>query len=868
MVPNRSNPARANDSFDDVITTVESTDAVGFQPGSMVGERYRIVGLLGRGAMGEVYRADDLKVGQRVALKFLPRHVSLDASRVNRFVNEVRLARQISHPNVCRVYDIGEADGRHYLSMEFIDGEDLASLLRRIGRLPHEKVVEIARQLCAGLVAAHDQGVLHRDLKPANIMIDGRGHARIADFGLAISAQSRTAADVAGTPAYMAPEQVIGGPLTTQTDIFALGLILQELLTGKRVFQVSTLPDRLLVERDVEDVPLPGSDVAIDPTLQKLIARCLKKDPAARPASVRSVAAALPGGADPLSAALAAGEIPSPEMVAAAGESRPLSPSIAWICLAAALIGLVVAAWNVQPMMLYRQIALTKPPDALVERAQQVITKLGYTDIPVDSAYWFVSTQTLAELALERSGLYEPFLRVSRPSERKGVFFVYRQSPQVLVPENTLGVVQYREPPSDVPGMADVTLDPTGRLVRFSAVPGAVRVSAPTREPDWAVPFAEAGLDFSTFNPVTTTFSPPVAYDFVSAWEGARSDRPTERIHVTAAAWDGRPVVFDTTSTAASVPVSASATPGGRAFPLALVTMTLTALFGAALLARWNIRQGRWDRSGALKVAGYVFVLGSFTGLLRADHVPTVRDEYLIFSRIAGWMLYSAGFTFLMYVAFEPFVRQRWPRVLTSWTRLLSGRWRDPLVARDILIGAVSGAAVALLREAEFIAASWFGFLPPAPFTSTLDGLGSWRQFASLAMFVHLEAVSLALGWLLILLLLRILLRDDKLAALGAIMVGLPLGTLPGDHLLVDVTVAVLVAAVSVFVLLRFGLFALVVEISFANAMTRLPMTLNLSDWYAGRSVIILVCLMGLIAYGFYGSFAPRKPFGHRLLHG
>jgi len=117
--------------------------------------------------MGEVYRADDLKLGQAVALKFL------------------KLARQVSHPNVCRVYDVQETDGRHFLSMEFVDGEDLATLLRRIGRLPRDKAVQIARQLCAGLAAAHEQGILHRNLKPANIMIDGRGRTRITDFGLA-----------------------------------------------------------------------------------------------------------------------------------------------------------------------------------------------------------------------------------------------------------------------------------------------------------------------------------------------------------------------------------------------------------------------------------------------------------------------------------------------------------------------------------------------------------------------------------------------------------------------------------------------------------------------------------------------------------
>src|SRR5512134_1622674 len=163
-----------------------SFDEGRFLPGTVVAERYRIYGLLGRGGMGEVYRADDLKLGQTVALKFLPRDVERDDARRARFLDEVKIARQISHPSVCRVYDIGDVDGRHFLSMEYVDGEDLASLLRRIGHLPKEKAVQIARQLCAGLAAAHEQGILHRDLKPANVMIDGRGRARMTDFGLAV----------------------------------------------------------------------------------------------------------------------------------------------------------------------------------------------------------------------------------------------------------------------------------------------------------------------------------------------------------------------------------------------------------------------------------------------------------------------------------------------------------------------------------------------------------------------------------------------------------------------------------------------------------------------------------------------------------
>ena len=214
----------------------------GFAPGTVLAERFRIIGLLGRGGMGEVYRADDLKLGQPVALKFLPHASSQDRTLIERFHGEVRNARQISHPNVCRVYDIGEVNGDHFISMEYVDGEDLATLLSRIGRLPGAKALEIARQLCGGLAAAHERGVLHRDLKPANVMIDGHGRARITDFGLALRTEEAMA-DKSGTPAYMAPEQLEGKAASVQSDIYSLGLVLYELYTGKRAFEAANLAE-------------------------------------------------------------------------------------------------------------------------------------------------------------------------------------------------------------------------------------------------------------------------------------------------------------------------------------------------------------------------------------------------------------------------------------------------------------------------------------------------------------------------------------------------------------------------------------------------------------------------------------------------
>jgi serine/threonine-protein kinase len=186
-------------------------------PGTVLASRYRIVAPLGRGGMGRVYRAEDLKLGQTVALKFLPASLTNDPAWLGRFFAEVRLSREVTHANVCRVHDIVETAGEdggalHFLSMEYVDGENLAALLQRFGRLPTEKALEMCGQIVAGLAAAHAKGVLHRDLKPANVTVDAKEQAKITDFGLAVVADDAVhAAEVAGTPGYMAPELLTGG---------------------------------------------------------------------------------------------------------------------------------------------------------------------------------------------------------------------------------------------------------------------------------------------------------------------------------------------------------------------------------------------------------------------------------------------------------------------------------------------------------------------------------------------------------------------------------------------------------------------------------------------------------------------------------
>jgi serine/threonine-protein kinase len=450
--------------------------------------------------MGEVYRADDLKLGQTVALKLLPERLAGDSKRLEYFHNEVRLARQVSHPNVCRVYDIGEVDGLHYLSMEYIDGEDLATLIRRIGRLPPDKGIDIARQLCAGLAAAHERGVLHRDLKPANVMLDGRGRVRITDFGLArLTDQQDDEGGVAGTPAYMAPEQAVGRTVTERSDLYSLGLVLYEVFTGKRPFEAKTPADLARLRGD--SAPSAPSDIPadLDPAVERVILQCLEKEPSERPPSALAVSAALPGG-DPLAAALAAGRTPSPEMVAAAGDSGRLRLGVGIAWLAALLLGLVAAALLADKATVLGNAGLSKEPGALQQEAREIIEQMGYDPVSKDSARGFeYDTEYLRSLSGGRGALGGD--ATAGQEERPGMRFWYRQSPNYQVPAARYTcVVSADDPPPTLPGMVGIRLSPKGELLEFHAVPQ--ENGEPTQDPDdagWERLFRQAGLDMGEF---------------------------------------------------------------------------------------------------------------------------------------------------------------------------------------------------------------------------------------------------------------------------------------------------------------------------------------------------------------------------------
>ncbi len=249
--------------------------------GTLFAGRYQIIEELGDGGMGKVYRAMDTTIDEEIALKLIKPEIVPDPKAIERFGNEMKLTRKIPHRNVCRMYDLGEEDGTYYITMEYVRGEDLKSFIRRSGQLTVSKTISIARQICEGLEEAHSLGVVHRDLKSSNVMIDGEGNARIMDFGVARSLKKKGDTRVGvliGTPEYMAPEQVETSEVDHRADIYSLGVILFEMLTGKVPFQGDTPVSIALLHRKV----LPPSPRSFNPEIPEdlngLILKCLEKN--------------------------------------------------------------------------------------------------------------------------------------------------------------------------------------------------------------------------------------------------------------------------------------------------------------------------------------------------------------------------------------------------------------------------------------------------------------------------------------------------------------------------------------------------------------------------------------------------------------
>ena len=448
--------------------------SVDLRPGTVFHGRYEILGPLGRGGMGMVYKAHDRRLDEIVAIKVLRPDFGSDPSMAARFRSEIKLARKVRHRNVCAIHDYGEDQGLLYISMEYIEGVDLKQVLKQSGALPPDRGYEVAIQVAEGLQAVHDAGIVHRDLKTPNIMSDGAGVARLMDFGVAKRVGEGAATvtgQIVGTPEYMSPEQAQGHKVDTRSDIYALGIVLYEIFTGQVPFRGET-PISTILKHLNDPPPLEGPQAhGIPPSLKPVLRRCLAKDPADRYATARDVGEALREARQPsrrqqpvATEVLRAPTLP--RAIAPVPRRRGLSPwllAIPVVAAAALALSLRRPAADVAatPATVAALAPATRPPAA---------TEPSVPAVPVDPRPAIsVPPASLAAAPTPAAPTLAPSVRPTvRPSRAPAALATIAPTtlaaapPAVVVPSTTLAAPPPTAPAG--PGMLQVVVKPWGEV--------------------------------------------------------------------------------------------------------------------------------------------------------------------------------------------------------------------------------------------------------------------------------------------------------------------------------------------------------------------------------------------------------------------
>ncbi|MFZ0290416.1 MAG: hypothetical protein WAL65_15200, partial [Candidatus Sulfotelmatobacter sp.] len=554
-------------------------------------------------------------------------------------------------------------------------------------------------------------------------------------------------------------------------------------------------------------------------------------------------------------------ETPSPQMVAASGETAGLRPRLAVACLASVLLGLGLVTFLGVHYSALEKMRLELTPEVLRHKAREIIAQLGYPEKPLDSAFDLQNDSDFQEYVEKNDKPHPNWVAVlaARPSVLR---FWYRQSPDDMVAEGfrdqllNPGIVTRDDPPTVLSGMINVELDPQGRLTYFQAIPPQKEsASVQSAAFDWNVLFAAAGLDAAQFQKAEPMWNSLASSDARMAWRGTWPGT-TRPLRVEAASWHGKPVFFaligDWTKPDR---MKTEQSPGKKVRQILTIVLIVGFFFGVIRVARLNYRQGRGDREGALRLACVMFALEILLWLCRGHLVPSI-DTLGVFIIAVSTALFVSGTTWMLYLALEPWVRRRWPQTIISWSRLLSGQFRDPLVGRDILFGVMLGVMWILIFQFRYIPMMHMGAAPGIAQTEYVAGgreaLGAW--------LMQIPASILGtLGFFFLLLGLKLLLRKDWLAAIAFVAVyALPQG-LTSSYVAVELPAQILVYAIAVLIVYRFGLIPLACAIFTINMLGNVPFTADLSAWYMPTSVLALLSVVALAGWGFYHSLGGEQ---------
>jgi serine/threonine-protein kinase len=605
----------------------------------------------------------------------------------------------------------------------------------------------------------------------------------------------------------------------------------------------------------------------LDPIIEKVILRCLETEPSSRPANALAVSAALPGG-DPLAAALAAGETPSPQMVAASGESEGLRPPVAIAILAGILLGLAFAVGFSIHYSAYDKMSLELTPEVLTQKAHEIISRLGYEGRPADSGYGLNIDGDFQD-AVEKNDKPHPDwnkVLATRPSLLQ---YWYRQSPDDMFANGfhdnllTPGVLLENDPPTVTSGMINVELDPQGRLTYFQAIPPQKLRTNPDAAKsktaalfDWNILFSAAGLDPSKFQPAEPAWNSLAASDARAAWTGVWPGT-TRPLRIEAAAFLGKPVFFQLLgdwTKAGRMLSTEKKTFGEQAQGIVFLLVLVLGLGGGAFLARRNYLRGRGDREGALRLAIVMFLLEIGLFVCRS-HFVTFVDVIGLTVIAISTALFLSGAMWTFYMAIEPWVRRQWPKSIISWSRLLAGNWRDPVVGRDILLGVALGVVWILVFHIRSIPLMHVGASPPLGGTDALLGgrmaLGVWlRQWP--------QSIQTTLVFFLVFFGLKVILRKEWIAAFVFITIfAIPQG-MNSTHKMIELPAMVVVYGIALLIVIRFGLVPLACAIFTINLIANVPFSADFSIWYMTTSILALLSVLVIAGWGFYHSLGGQ----------